>query len=174
VVPEPLDLSRLSNGLPGVTPALGAMMAEAAAVCLENQSHAPGVPLSLTGEYARDYRMEWVPSSEQARRSYNDLPNATEHGAYGVSFLVMLDCTTFTVLEKSRKGTGVDWYLALEGQLFQHAARLEVSGILAGDRQKVEARTREKLRQVKREPSDIPTFVVIVEFGQPLTNLVRT
>ena len=43
-----LNLSSLRDGMPGLTPALGGSLAEAAAVCLEEQGH--GVVVALTVE----------------------------------------------------------------------------------------------------------------------------
>ena len=42
---EEFDLKALAHGMPGITPALGRVLAEAAAVCLENRGHIPGVLL---------------------------------------------------------------------------------------------------------------------------------
>ena len=45
-----LDLNDLANGLiPAITPAIGAMLAEAAGVCLESQKHDQNVNLAISG-----------------------------------------------------------------------------------------------------------------------------
>jgi hypothetical protein len=85
--------------------------------------------------------------------------------------------TGIPLVERSAKGTGVDYWLSAgveEHGLFQHAARLEVSGILDGEESAISARLRKKL--VQTEPSDntgLPAYVAIVEFGSPETRLVK-
>jgi len=44
-----LSLAALSAGMPGLTPACGQTLAEAAAVCLESRSHETGVRLERAG-----------------------------------------------------------------------------------------------------------------------------
>jgi hypothetical protein len=48
------------------------------------------------------------------------------------AILLMRALTGYTVIERSRKGTGFDWWLGTEDNLFQGKVRLEVSGILRG------------------------------------------
>ena len=68
----------------------------------------------------------------------------TEQAAYGTAFLIIRELTDLTVIERSRKGTGFDYWLGTfdtdEGQLFQNKVRLEVSGIRKGDSSRVKAR----------------------------------
>ena len=46
-----LDLSGLQQGLPAITPAFGAALAEAGAICLSEQGHQPGVILEIDGGF---------------------------------------------------------------------------------------------------------------------------
>lgn len=56
--------------------------------------------------------------------------------------------------------------------LFNHAGRLEVSGILTEiGSNTVEARIREK--QNRLIASTLPTIVAVIEFGDPKSQLVR-
>lgn len=58
--------------------------------------------------------------------------------------------------------------------IFQRAARLEVSGILKGNKTKVAARLVEKLAQTKRsDDAGLPAYVVIVDFGGPEVRFVK-
>jgi hypothetical protein len=101
------------------------------------------------------------------RHCYNDPERATENGAYGIAILVIRDLTGFTVVEQSRKGTGFDYWLGYEeGPMFK--ARLEVSGIRAGDESTISARVQQKVRQTKRSDSlSLPGYIVVIEFSQP-------
>jgi hypothetical protein len=76
------------------------------------------------------------------------------------------------VVERSRKGTGFDYWLGEEdGLLFQGKIRLEVSGILIGGGSAVSSRIKQKTHQVRREPN-LPAFVAVVEFGTPKARVV--
>jgi len=111
-------------------------------------------------------------------RCYNDEESTTELGAYGVAFLLILDLTDYTIIKRSRKGTGFDYWLGKaqenEELPFQNKERLEVSGIRSGDNSRVKARVNEKLKQV--QPSNdtaLPALIVVVEFSAPLSQMVR-
>jgi hypothetical protein len=173
-----LMLAELSQGLPGITPAFGQTLAEAGAVCFEEQKHANGVELQVQGTFQTKYQVFWQQVTNQMLRCYNDEETTTELGAYGVAFLLVLDLTDFTVIQTSRRGTGFDYWLGTaedsEGLPFQNKERLEVSGIRSGDSNLVRARVNQKLKQV--EPSNytaLPALIVVVEFSAPLSQVVR-
>ena len=129
-----LILNALGKGSFGcITKDYGGYLAEAASVCLENQKHRSGVNFSVDGEYNEQFVLIWQTITDQMRRCHNDLEVATEYGAYGIAVLLIHALTEFTVVERSRKGTGFDYWLgpkSNKGSLFQNKARLEVSGIL--------------------------------------------
>ena len=73
------------------------------------------------------------------RRTHNDLQDATEAGACGLAILLVQLFVGYTVVERSVKGTGFDYWLGSENDaLFQNKARLEASGILRGDQNGVQ------------------------------------
>jgi hypothetical protein len=168
-----LMLTRLAEGLPSVTPEFGAALAQAAAVCLEQNKHALGVRRSVVGTFSAMFEVYWPSATDQARRCWNDPNVATEHAAYGVAFLLILDLTGYTVIERSRTGTGFDYWLGNGNDLFQKKARLEVSGILRGTQQ-IERRVRLKKQQTTRSEGRLPAFVIVVEFGAPTARVVKT
>ncbi len=172
-----LDLNELSAGnVPAITPAMGAALAEAGGVCLESQGHTPGVRLTVQGYHDGSYRLTWHPASEQARNlAYNDAERTTETGALGVAILVVQAETGYAVLEPSRRGTGFDYWLGImSGGGIEYRAGLEISGIRNGDAAAIRARVREKLRQAnRREHPHLETYVVVVEFGNPLAEVQR-
>jgi hypothetical protein len=170
-----LNLDALGIGMPGLTPTCGASLAEAAAVCLENREHQSGVTCHLTGMKVEDFPIEWSAVDEQMRRTYNDLQEATERGAYGIAILVVQDLTGKVVIERSRKGPGFDYWLGDDddGSLFVGKARLEVSGILSGQPSVIQSRLREKKDQIKPSEHLGPGYVAIVEFGTPAACVVQ-
>ncbi|WP_341731529.1 hypothetical protein [Microcoleus sp. EPA2] len=106
-----LNLQSLSQGLPAITPAFGAAIAEAGAICLTDEAHQPGVTLKVEGEFSTTFKLDWQPVTEQTRRCWNDEEYTTEQAAYGIAFLLILQLTNLTVIERSRKGTGFDYWL---------------------------------------------------------------
>ncbi len=165
--------------MPGISQPFGQSIAEAASVCLEQQGHRPGVELVVEGTYRERFRVEWDPLSEQALRTWADPEVATEHGAYGMAALLIEELTDLTVIERARKGGGFDYWLGPRTSsvlLFQAAARLEVSGIRQGSSAAVKARAKQKIEQTRASNGTLgalPAFVVVVEFSQPRSEVIR-
>src|SRR5262245_34735279 len=127
---ERLDLEDLCSACPRLTVAAGQYMADAAAVCLDDQGHCDDVALRVSGEIQASYMLHRSDVTDRMRGTY-DLEEATEFGACGVAILVMRDQTGLTV-QRAFKGGGFDYWLGTtidEAQPFQNLARLEVSGI---------------------------------------------
>ena len=128
------------------------MMAEGAGVCLEWHGHEPGIPFRVRGEKESLYSISWTPISFQARRlSWAAPDDAVEPGAVGIAALLIVAETGLTTIERSLKGTGIDYWLGHESgdAPFQRRARLEVSGILSGSESDIRTRMSEKLKQTK-------------------------
>jgi len=168
-----LDLSRLGTGVTTFSRAHERDKGEACAVCLEHHEHPIPVQLTIDGSYNEKRMLSWFPVTEEMRRAWRDLTDATEEGACGLAFLLILDLTEYTILNRSWKGTGFDYWLDNKDTGLYAGARLEVSGILSGDNSKVNRRVNEKLNQT--DVSDnirIPAYVVVVEFSRPLVKVV--
>ena len=126
--------------------------------------------MPVTGALSHSLEVTWLPTDQQTRNCYADLPFATEFGAYGVAVLLVELLTDLTVVERSRKGTGFDYWLGPKGSsapLFQEKGRLEASGILNGGDSQVRGRLREKLAQLVGGGVPLPGYAVVVEFGTP-------
>lgn len=174
---QELNLEDLGKGLPAITPSYGTCLAEAGSVCLEDQGHTYSVVLSVNGSFNATFEIRRSAVNDQMRRCWNDLEYTTEQGAYGVAFLIIRAVTDFTVVERSRKGTGFDYWLGYaedsEELPFSNKARLEVSGIRNGNVQSVNQRVRRKLNQTNVSDGSLPAFVVVVEFSAPLSQVKR-
>jgi hypothetical protein len=172
-----LNLDGLSMGLPAITPAFGASLAEAGAVCLESQGHQPGIEMLVEGDLSGCFQLDWSSVTAQMLRCWNDMEYATEQGAYGLAFLIVQQLTGYTVIERSVKGTGFDYWLgdmSLTGALaFERKVRLEVSGILQGQESRIRARVKEKVQQTQQYKNPLPVYVVVIEFGQPQARMVQ-
>lgn len=200
-MPKSLDLNALTaGGNPGITPEKGAELAQAGAVCLEEQGHAPGTQLTVRGDYGNSYRLAWTPVTPQARRTWNDDDEATEDGAAGISVLLANREIGQAVIARARKSspqqpTGFDYWLGddqtdnmsdaeqaatesladvLADNNLVARSRLEVSGIRNANDSVIRARVRQKLRQMRLSDAlGLPGYAIIVEFGRPLAEVRR-
>ena len=171
---QSLFLEQLHEGCPALTPAVGQAMAEAAAVCLEAVGYLSEVDLFATGDYTAQYNLTWNMVTEQMRRSHNDLEEATEHGACGIAILLIRDLIGYTVIERARKGSGIDYWLGIEEEFpFQRRGLLEVSGILRGDESIINARVRQKMDQSARSEGQYTAYIVVVEFSRAVVRVVK-
>lgn len=166
-----IDLSVLVNGaMPGITSHMGGMLAEAAAVCLQDQKHQSGVEICIVGMQPGQYVLQWAAINAQHKRTYNDLQEATEFGACGIAISLIQKMTGDVVVERSRKGSGFDYWLAKDEDdlLFgNNKHRLEVSGILQNKDGRFEARIKQKQQQISVTKDLGPGFVAVIEFGDP-------
>ncbi len=175
---EKLNLSELRKGIPAITPAWSIVLAEASAYCLTDQGHSPGVVLQVDGSYDQKMELNWdFIVDDNINRCYEDQETATEWGATGISFLLILRLTQFTAIERSRKGTGFDFWLGhredVDQYIFSNKARLEISGIRKGNVNDVNKRAKIKIKQTDRsdETTQLPAYISIVEFSQPYSRI---
>lgn len=161
--------------LPGVSSGTAAYLCENAVACLTRRGHTSGVVIECQGLSNQPEEMEWETAfTDQLDRSLYDQEVATEYGAACISILYALEHTDFTVIQRSRKKTGVDYWLGKKDDiLFQSAARMEVSGIFDGA-DKVDARVKRKLKQTNQsDSSGLPAYISIVEFSRPIINFTK-
>ncbi len=174
-LPTPLRLEDLLEDFPHIPPECGAVLVQSAVLCLEGQGHKNGALLTVQGSFNTMFRLRWsMDVTEAMRRYWNDPNDTVEQGAYAVALLMLRSLAHLTVLERSRKGTGFDWWLAPEDNLFQGTTRLEVSGIMRGTAARVNGRLKERVAQTERsDPSGLTAYVAVVEFGRPMVKVVR-
>jgi hypothetical protein len=148
---------------------------EAASVCLDNQGHKSGKEIKIEGDLEGQFKLVWKEITQQIRSSRNDLEDAVEGGAYCLAMLVIEKLTSLKVTKQSQKRTGFDYWLG-EGNEpgIQGLARLEVSGILKGTKGQINQRLKEKMRQTQKSDNlNIPAYIVIVEFSQPIMKIKK-
>lgn len=189
-----LDLNDLdTDDIPGVDRQKGNDLAKAAAVCLEFQGHAPGAQLTVRGMSDGRYTLTWPLVTAQNWRSRADEVESTEDGAAGISILLAIRQIGYAVIARSRRGTGVDYWLGnddnssvttaeremtdemrdwLQDDSLVVRGRMEVSGILQGSDSEIRGRVRSKLGQADRsDATGLPIYVIVVEFSQPLAEV---
>ena len=128
-----VNLDTLVEGLPAISKSVGAYLAEGGAFCLEAHGHRSGVVLELLGSINDPITLEWpLQVDHQVLRSWADTREATEFGAIAIAILIIRTFTDYTIIERSFRGTGFDYWLGLgeydENRLpfEQRSARLEV------------------------------------------------
>jgi len=148
---------------------------EAAAVCLDFHNHKQGVLLSVLQKGEKIlFKLYWEVVTNKIRDSRNDMDYTVESGAYCLAMMVIKKLTDYAVVKQSKKGTGFDYWLGKSSSItgLQEKARLEVSGILNGTNGQINQRLKEKERQITKSDSmNIPAFIVIVEFGNPVIKI---
>lgn len=169
-----LDLNDLTTGQPGLTPAAGAAMSQCAGVCLENQGFVAGeTTLEVEGYIEATHVLEWPVVTEQALRTWADLREATEIGAEGIAISLVYQELGYATIERAALGTRIDRWLGYESDTpyFQRKARLETSGILHDIDGEVNRRLNARLERLESADSNLPAYVIIVEFSRPLAKV---
>lgn len=172
------DLCQNQPERPGWSLTFGATCADAAAVCLEEQSHPNPVNLQIDGTQSREIALQRHAIDDIIRRFNADQEIATEYGAYGIAALIMPHLTNLTIIERSVKGRGFGfdfWLGSIDDPdtLFQRKARLEVSGIRKGSETMMQSRVKMKLKQISPSDTVAPGYVAVVEFGTPRVRMVE-
>jgi hypothetical protein len=172
------DLCQNRPERPSWSITFGAVCAEAAAVCLDEQGHSHPVNLRIEGVQSGEIELQWTAADEVTRRFNADQDVATEYGAYGIAALSMPFCTGLTIIERSIKGKGFGfdfWLGSIDeaGGLFQRKARLEVSGIRNGSEALLQSRLKIKLKQISPSDTVASGYVTVVEFGTPQARIVE-
>lgn len=152
-----------------LTSAAGVNFGHAASVCIESQGHLLKTNMTDEGHYNRTYTVTRYDVTDQMKRTWNDEEVTTEQGAYGIAFLVASKEMEVKAIEKSRKKTGIDYWLGKEESfLLQNKVRLEVSGIRNGSNQQLDTRFTGKIKQSKKSDyTGLPALIIIVEFSAP-------
>lgn len=175
-----LDLRDFSACGPLLDRAAADAWARNASVCLRQHKQRGNIVLRFTDQAAEHRWTVGVHKIDKAMRAtFADLPDATEHGAYGVALLAAARHLGATFAQRMYKGPGFDFLLYPPGaagatdpdDIFGGTWALEVSGILQGSTADVDARLRTKRKQVRRARQLQPTYVAIVEFSEPSTLL---
>ncbi len=94
----------------GITPAIGNYLYENCLVSLHRTGHTNGVALHVSGLQEETYYLNWDSEvTDQMTRSYPDDIETTEHGAVAISVLMAKELTDYTIVERSWRGTGIDY-----------------------------------------------------------------
>jgi hypothetical protein len=163
-----LELANLEARHYGVTAAIAAGYAEAAAVCLDRH-HSPPQRLSLRdGNDNEDSIVEWQPADERTLGAWANRDDATEAGAYGVALAAVELTRGIVAVRRAETRTGADYYLGnpdAPADDLESSLRLEVSGTDAGTESAIMARLRQKVSQASSGNSNLPAIATVVGFA---------
>jgi len=169
-----ININDISQSLPGLTATSGKHLFEACVVCLNRQNHnGNGTKLSVYGDKQIDFILTWDNIfDEQLDRTWADQFYATEHGAVCLAILLALKLTDYTIIEKSARKNGFDYWLGQKDDiLFQKKARLEISGIFSGTEKEINTRYKVKVKQTNQSDTlKLIAYIGIVEFSKPIAN----
>jgi hypothetical protein len=170
-----LPIDNMADRHHGLTPEVAGSFHEAARVCLDRH-YSPPVVFEIEDEGGSlSVSMEWVPTAQRSKDAWANRDDATRDGGY----LCVLAATEIrnglVALRRVQVGRGADYYIAptgSDGSDLEHALRLEVSGVDAGDRSAVSRRLTAKVEQVS-SVDDFPAMAGVIGFAAGLI-LLRT
>lgn len=173
-----LKLETLADGIPVIPEVAVEFYKQNCMMCFDHSNHKSNVSMSVNHDNQdSNATVIWNGDvSELMRKQYGDLVKATDYAACTIALLIVRELTQYTGIEQSAIGTSIDYYLAPQNKddilIFNHAARLEVSGILMENTgNTINARIREKINRLKADPN-LPTIIIIVEFSKPQAKMV--
>lgn len=176
-----LNLNRLKENIPTITPTIGAFLAEAAAVALTLNGHKSETILKFRGEEEIDFKIEWTEKTgKDVMKGWADQRETAEYGAIGITVLVLPEVSDYNYFEKANQGNGFDFWVdeqkIVEGKMIRQNknTRLEVSGILKESKtNSVKKRMVIKKKQVKKGNFTNPALISIVGFGEPIIEISK-
>lgn len=165
-----INIDEILNGMPGITPVEGADLLENSIVMMHRSGHKSPTHMTLEGKLNDVVVLHWNDTfNEQMDRTYADHQENTERAAVCLSVVLAKHLTGHTVLIRSRKGTGFDYMLGDEEDVFLPKARLEISGIeRETPNNTMQVRFNKKTEQVKpTDSTGLPAYISVIEFSNP-------
>jgi hypothetical protein len=175
-MPIVLRLEGLGERHPGVTNALGDAYAEAASVCLNAHHQAPTEVTTQYKNKAAICALSWATPTAAVSRAHANEIDATEQGAYAVSFAAVEALAGLVAVRRAETLTGADYYVAPIGsdpEDMENCLRMEVSGVGSGNEAAVRARLRQKLRQTEKGRSNLPALAAVIGFRERLIAIAQ-
>lgn len=165
-----LFLDNIKSGHSGITATEGAVLVENAVVAMHKAQHKSPLSMTLSGMNTQPCNIEWNTNvSEQMLRTHADEEVNTERAAVCMSVLLTKELTGLTILQRSCKGTGFDYWLSDNDTSYFPKAILEVSGIASETQGNTLSRRIEVKKQQIEKSKDLglPGYISIIEFSTP-------
>ncbi len=175
---QKLTLESLGERIPVIPEEAVGFYKQNCMVCFHQNGHESGVSLTVNyNSFNLVFEICWTGEvTGQLLRAYRETTRSTDYAACAIALILVREVTEFTAIEQSCIGTTIDYYLIPQRQesnlIFNHAARLEVSGILTENEDNtVEERIKQKIRRLK-PVGDLPDLIAVVEFSKPWSKMV--
>ena len=151
----------------GLTKATAASLIEAAQVCLSRHHRSPTDFLIRNSAEETKTTVKWPLPDDRTRNAWANTRETTESGACACVLAAVELCEGLVAVMRAENGSGVDYYLAQPGsepEDLESCARLEVSGVDAGNAANLAGRLRQKLRQAAEGDSNLPAIAGVIGF----------
>ncbi len=176
-----LSLDDLKNSPKCLTVPFRLTCGEACLYTLTDLNHQSGSKFIVNGDLHKEFELVWTKTvTAEMNSTWTEQAYTTDHAAVGLSFLLIPHLSEFSVIHRSRKGHGFDYWLAPKGTTcrsdlpFDGASRLEISGIFRGKNSHIQGRVQQKLKQTNQSDSmRIPAYVIVIEFSQLTSVFIR-
>ena len=172
-----LNLEILKTEIPALTESIANYLLEGAVYCLFKHGHTSGCNLEVIGDFKDAISLKWdLQLSDKVEKAWSDTEEAIEYGAVALSISLILHYTKLTIVQRSRKGTGIDYWLGTispDGVPIIKAG-LEVSGIWKETKtNRTKYRINIKKQQVKRSTKNYPVYISVIEFSNPKAHFIK-
>jgi hypothetical protein len=178
-VTRTIALETLSAQIPAITDEAVGFYKENCMVCFHHNGHESGVALVVNyNDSVVGFRVQWTGTvTDRMLRAYRETTRATDMAACAIALILVRELTEYTVVEQACIGTTIDYYLATQAidtdLIFNHTARLEVSGILKEtEKNTIEGRIKDRIDRLKPE-GNLPDLITVVEFSKPWSIMVE-
>lgn len=167
--------------VPALTRSFAGLMEEAIVMCMREHHHLSGIPCDIKDftEVLARAEIVWVKEfTDRIARAFGSTSRAAELAGEGIAILTILAMTDYTIIERSIKGTGVDFWLGNIGssteEIVQRAARMEVKGRTQIESDgKIRSAVRKGMKQtVRSAATKLPVCVILTEFSRPVVYMV--
>jgi hypothetical protein len=152
----------------GLTSAIAANNAEAAAVCLSRHHLSPTTFAVESNRETQQAQVKWIPPDARTLGAWNNRTDTTEMGAYACVIAGLELAKGYFAVRRAETGTGADYYIGPQGsgvEDLENCYRLEVSGVDAGIDQDIRQRLLQKVEQARRGDSSLPAVAGVVGFA---------
>lgn len=162
----------------GLTTNFAKFLSEAVVYALSISKHQNGKVLMFDNRgNIEQIALKWstaLPSSVQS--SWNDEQELTEFAATGLAISLVMSATDFTFVKRAKRGSGWDYFLGrkIKNNLPVLNGLLEISGILQEKKSNLlSSRVYRKILQIQKGNTNLTTYVIVVEFGQPKAKFIK-
>lgn len=177
-----LDLDKLNLALPYMRKSLLDYIYDAAVFLLHYHRHFTGLQCEVRSqdEDTDSATLVWTRQyTQRLKNTFGGTDYAVEFAAEGIACLTIQAFTKFTVIERSLRNDGVDFWLGEsrdeDDLVFRRAARMESKGITEARYPSDIKSTLDRGIEQSKQSDDtrLPAFIIVTEFSKPVVIMVQ-